>query len=141
MPKTIHNMSHSRLYRIRNAMQQRCENPKAISYKHYGARGITLCEEWRQSFQAFYDWAMSHGYADNLTIERIDNDGNYCPENCRWATPKEQANNTTQNHFITYNGKTQTMAQWAEETGIKYTTLRARINMYHWSIERALTTK
>ena len=84
---------------------------------------------------------MANGYTEGLTIDRKDTDGDYCPSNCRWATSKEQANNTTKNHLITYNGKTQTMAQWAEETGIKYTTLRARINQYHWSIERSLTTK
>lgn len=140
MPKTIHGMSHTRLYRIRNSMQQRCENPKSISYKRYGARGITLCEEWRQSFQAFYAWAMSHGYADNLTIERIDNDGNYCPENCRWATVKEQQNHTSYNRLITYHGETHNVTQWAEILGIPRTALYNRIRR-SWDIEKALTPK
>ena len=84
---------------------------------------------------------MSNGYADNLTIERIDGNKGYSPDNFRWATYKEQANNTRQNVFITYNGKTQTIAQWAEETGIKYATLYMRVNKLHWDIKRALTTK
>ena len=100
-----------------------------------------MCDEWLHDFKAFYDWAMSHGYSDNLTIDRIDVNGNYEPSNCRWATMKEQANNTRRNHLITYNGKTQTLQQWANETKIKYNTLYMRIYKLHWDIERALTTK
>ena len=94
MPVTVHGKSHSRLYRIWNSMKQRCSNPNAISYKYYGEKGITVCEEWRDSFQAFYEWAISNGYAENLTIDRIKNNENYCPKNCRWATNKEQQNHT-----------------------------------------------
>ena len=88
MAKTIHGMSHTRLYRIWNAMKQRCENPKAISFPRYGGRGIAVCTEWKNSFEAFRNWAMANGYSDKLTIDRINNDGNYEPSNCRWVTNK-----------------------------------------------------
>ena len=120
-------------------MLGRCYNPNHMHFKRYGMRGITVCEEWKNNFQAFYDWAMSNGYRDDLTIDRIDNNGNYCPENCRWATMKEQCNNTRSNTLITYNGKTQTMAQWAKEIGMPYHKLVVRIAR-GWDVERAFTT-
>ena len=140
MPKTIHGMSHSRLYQIWNSMKQRCSNPNAISYPRYGARGISVCPEWENSFASFRDWAITHGYADNLTIDRIENDGNYEPSNCRWATNKEQQNHTSYTRLYTYNGETLSIMQWAEKTGIHPNMLYKRLNR-GWDIEKAIKTK
>ena len=134
-----HSQSKTRLYHIYNSMLSRCYSKSNIRYENYGGKGITVCEEWRNSFSAFYEWAIANGYTDELSIDRKDVNGNYEPSNCRWATAFEQMNNTTRNHYIEYNGKRQTVAQWAKETGIPYATLNQRINRLKWSAERALT--
>lgn len=136
---STHGLSHSRIWNIWNCMIERCEQKKNKSYKNYGAKGICVCDEWHK-FENFVAWAMTNGYDENLTIDRIDSTKNYCPENCRWADRKTQNNNTSRNHLITFNGETKTMAQWSEETGISYAALKCRINRRGWSIERALTT-
>ena len=127
------------MYEIWRDMRLRCYDERNISYNRYGGRGITICDEWKEDVKAFYDWAMANGYNDSLTIERIDNDGNYFPENCRWATVKEQANNRRSNVLVTHKGKTQTMKEWANEVGIPYKVVWARMQKLGWSVERALT--
>lgn len=122
-----HKMSNTRIYEIWQGMIRRCNNPQRNEYKNYGGRGIKVCDEWEKSFIAFRDWALTNGYSDTLTIERKDVNGNYEPENCIWATKKEQANNRRDNKFLTYNGKTQTISQWAKELNIHENTLRDRI--------------
>lgn len=130
----------SRLYMIWNTMKQRCYVKSSTSYKRYGAKGITVCDEWRNSFYAFRDWALSNGYSDELTIDRIDSRGNYEPTNCRWATYKEQANNTSKNIKFTYNGETHTIPEWSDIVGINAMALRYRIVYAKWPLEKALTT-
>lgn len=136
---STHGGYKTRLYAEWTGMKGRCHNKKNKRYPDYGGRGIEVCPEWRDSFEAFRDWALANGYRDDLTIERKDVNGNYCPENCCWATQKEQQNNRRNNHYITHQGKTQTIKQWAEETGISDMTIYARINKLGWSTERALT--
>lgn len=137
---TTHGESKTRLYSIYAKMKDRCYNKNNKRYNIYGEKGVRICNEWLNSYEAFRDWAMSHGYQDDLTIDRIDSSGNYCPDNCRWATMETQANNTSRNHFLTYKNSTKTMAEWAKLIGIPYSTLRHRINTLGWSTERALET-
>lgn len=135
-----HGMSYTRLHRIWDGMKQRCYNKNASRYGIYGKRGIVVCDEWRDSFETFKDWALANGYTDELSIDRIDSNGNYCPENCRWADKVTQANNLRGNHLITYNGETRTMSQWAAEFNLDSRRVWARLKR-GWSIERALTEK
>lgn len=109
-------------------MKQRCYNKNAPSYKNYGGRGIKICQEWLENSKLFYEWAISNGYRDDLTIDRIDVNGDYEPSNCRWATQKEQANNTRKNIVITYNGVSHKIADWSKITGIDEKTIRKRYN-------------
>ncbi|AGK99014.1 hypothetical protein [Clostridium pasteurianum] len=125
---TIHDLCHTRLYTIWAGMKNRCCNSYTPTYKNYGARGIRVCNEWLNSFEIFYNWAITHGYKDTLTIDRKDNNGNYEPGNCRWATDKEQSNNKRTNVYITYNGRTQTAKQWSDELDINYSTLLRRFH-------------
>lgn len=107
-----------RLKSIRDSMIQRCENPKRPNYAQYGGRGIKVCKEWRNDYELFVEWALSNGYKSNLTLDRIDNNGNYEPNNCRWADADTQANNTNRNVFIEVNGISKTAAQWGKYLGI-----------------------
>jgi hypothetical protein len=138
--RITHGDYKSRLYRIWHLMKRRCYEQTNEHYQWYGARGITVCDEWRESYENFRQWAMSNGYEKTLTIERIDVDGNYCPENCKWATVKEQGNNRRNNICIMWNNETHTLKEWSEILDINYMTLRNRVCYHHWSIERAFTT-
>lgn len=129
----------TRLYRIWRNMKQRCYNPKAAKFDLYGGRGVGVCQAW-QGFEAFHAWAIAAGYRDDLTLDRIDPDGNYEPSNCRWATYREQALHTSQTHFLTFRGETLPLSTWANRIGIEPSTLSSRINDYGWPIEKALTT-
>ena len=129
---------YTRLYRIWLNMRRRCLNQKGVDWLYYGGRGITICEEW-SNYANFHDWAMANGYCDDLTIERRDNDGNYEPENCLWATRKQQGRNKRSNRHLTFDGQTKTTAEWSEDLELG-STLRMRLHR-GWSIEKALTTK
>lgn len=109
-------------------MRARCNNPKNHAYKNYGGRGITVCNEWDEDFKSFYDWAMNNGYKPNLSIDRIDNDKGYCPDNCRWATRIEQSNNRRMCRHIIYNEVDHTIAEWSRILNVPYRNLRERIN-------------
>lgn len=136
-----HGCTNTRLYEIWCGIKKRCYNSKDKRYKNYGGRGITVCEEWKNSFEAFHNWAMANGYNENLTIERIDVNGNYCPENCKWATLREQMRNTTRNHFVTAFGETKTIAEWSQVSGISQNVIKDRLNKLHWSPEDAVSIK
>lgn len=137
--KIKHGYTGTRIYHEWVNIKDRCNNPKCKSYKNYGGRGITICEEWDRDFTKFRDWAMANGYDDNLSIDRIDNNGNYEPSNCRWADTYMQARNTRKNVFLTYNGETKTVSEWAEILGIQVDTLYAR-RRYGWSDARIIET-
>lgn len=127
-----------RIYSIWYSMKKRCNNPKTNSYERYGGRNISYCDEW-EKFSNFFNWAISNGYDEDLTLDRIDNDKNYEPNNCRWVTWKEQANHKSTNRLIKSCGKTQTISQWAEELNINKNTLKGRLDN-NWDISKALYT-
>ena len=130
MGKT-HGGSKTRLYKAWNSMIARCETTSQTSFKDYGGRGIRVCDEWHD-FEVFREWAVSNGYEDGLSLDRKNNNGNYEPQNCRWITKKEQANNRRSSRYITLRGVTHTLAEWAEITGINPTTIAWRIR-HDWS--------
>lgn len=135
-----HGLSNTRLHKIWHSMYCRCYYPTTNQYKNYGGRGIKVCEEWKhtEGFINFYNWAINNGYKENLTLDRIDNNKGYCPENCRWKTPKEQSNNRRNNVCYTFNGETKTSKQWCELYNVSQTTLLDRLKR-GWTLEQALT--
>ena len=135
-----HGLSNGRICAIWRKMKDRCYNPNNNRYSNYGAKGIKVCDEWLNDLRSFYDWAMANGYRDDLSIDRIDVNGNYEPSNCRWATAREQANNTSRNCKIAAFGQTKTLTEWARETGINRNTLKQRLDR-GLSAEEALTIK
>lgn len=119
-----HGETGTRLYRIWSGMKRRCDLPTVKCYDDYGGRGIRVCEEWADSYEAFRDWSLANGYRDDLTIDRWpDTNGNYEPDNCRWGTAKEQARNRRTSRLLTVNGFTKTLAEWSELSGIPYRTI------------------
>lgn len=135
----IHGKTNTRLYRIWENMRTRCYNSKTINFHLYGGRGIKVCEEWKNDFISFYNWAMYNGYKKGLSIDRIDNDGNYEPKNCRWATEKQQSRNTRTNRLIKIRGEIHCFSEWVEKLKLTQSALRYRINK-NWSEERILNT-
>jgi hypothetical protein len=129
---------NKRLYKIWKHIIERCNDTKFKYYKDYGGRGIKICNAW-MCFDNFYQWALNNGYSDNLTIDRINVDGNYEPGNCRWATPKMQSRNRRSNKLITFNGVTKTYAEWDEYLGFPAGTIRIR-KFREWTDEQAITT-
>ena len=117
----------TKIYNSWTNMKKRCLDKKNCMYKNYGYRGITICKEWLDDFQNFYNWAIANGVSLELTLDRIDVNGNYEPSNCRWATYSQQANNKTNNHFITYKDKTMSLSDWARELQINYDYLKNKI--------------
>lgn len=131
----MHGMTNTKEYGVWCEMVARCTKPTHAWYSHYGGRGIKVCDSWRKSFSAFYEDMGSK--PDGTSLDRIDNDGNYEPGNVEWRTAKQQNNNTSRNRFVTYKGKTMTISEWADYTGIKYVTLYRRIAQ-NWPLSKAL---
>ncbi len=132
-----HGMKNTKIYDAWANMKSRCFYKKDPCFKHYGGRGITVCEQWKKSFTEFYKWAVKNGYKEGLELDRTNNNGNYEPSNCRWVTHTANGRNRRTNHLVTYKGETHCIKEWAEITGIKYYTLLFRLRR-GWSAEAAL---
>lgn len=132
-----HGLCNTRLYNIYRGMKQRCYYDKHSHYKDYGGRGITICKEWLHDFQAFYDWSVTHGYDDNLTIDRVDNNKGYSPDNCRFVSNFEQQNNRRDNVYLTYDNKTLSIRDWAKELNVNVKTLYTR-KFKNWNVKDVL---
>ena len=135
---TKHRLEKHPLYSTWKNMKKRCNNPNASEYENYGGKGICVCEDWSNNFQSFYDWSIDNGWSKELTIDRIDTNDNYCPENCRWATIEIQMNNTTKNHYIEYSGDTYTLSTLAKHLNIPYNIVRYRLSNCKWNVEQLI---
>lgn len=133
-----HEQSNSKLYGVWRSMKYRCNNPNCHAYENYGGRGIRVCDEWNGSFLSFMCWANEAGYKEGLSLDRIDVNGNYTPDNCRWATAKIQTNNQRNNRLLEYNDEIHTVSEWSEITGISRSAIYGRLKC-GWSIDMALT--
>mgnify|MGYP000935003826 CR=1 FL=1 len=122
-----HGLSQTKLFNVWHGIKKRCLTKSDKHYKDYGGRGITICDEWKNNFIIFYNWSMKNGYKDGLTIDRINNNGNYEPSNCRWTTLRVQANNRRSNVLVTYKGETLTLTQMARKYNISFGMLRTRL--------------
>lgn len=143
MAQLKHGEADSRLYNVWSAIKRRCFNSTVPEYHRYGGRGITMCNEWLD-YEVFSNWARANGYRDDAprgecTIDRIDNNGDYCPDNCRWVNQQDQMNNVSYNHYVTYNGENHTVAEWSRIYNIPYTRLLQRLNRYKMTPEKALS--
>lgn len=132
---TTHGQSDTKLYYVYKTMKNRCHNKNVKNYKDYGGRGITVCDEWKNDFQEFYNWSIVNGYKEGLQIDRIDNNGNYEPINCRWVSRKQNCNNRRSNINITYKGMTKTATEWAEYLGVNKKAFTNRVRR-GWSVDR-----
>lgn len=139
-PPGYHGLRDTPIYRIWDGMMQRCGNANTKAYENYGGRGIKVCDEWK-NFQNFYSWCVSNGWGKGLQLDRINNDSNYEPSNCRFVTRSENNRNKRTNKLIEYNGQTKTVTEWCEIYGLNFKTLHSRIFVLNWPIEKALTKK
>lgn len=143
--RTKHGKTNTRLYSVWSGIKNRCYNPNTYEYRFYGARGITMCSDWKQNFMSFYNWAIKNGYDENADrgmyeLDRIDCNGDYSPDNCRFLTRKEQMNNMRSNHIIECNGESHSIAEWSRITGVNQYKIRNRTVKLGWSPKRALFT-
>jgi len=136
---TTHNQRHTKIYEVWKTLKQRCLNPNNKFYFRYGGRGITVCEDWKNNFTSFYEWSMKNGYKEGLSIDRIDNNGNYCPENCRWTDKLTQANNTRTNHYITFRNQTKTIAEWSRHFNLPYGNIQGKLIRNNYDAEKAFS--
>jgi hypothetical protein len=134
-----HGASHTPLYRTYRNIKNRCYYQKSQNYSLYGGRGIGMSEEWRESFAPFQEWALANGYQDGLTIDRIDGEKGYSPENCRWVTQKINNRNRSVNMLVTIGGVTKCLVEWSEDPActVKYATVKRRIEL-GWPVQRAI---
>ena len=137
---TKHNLSKTRIYKIHNGMITRCYYSSASRYNRYGGRGIKVCDEWlgENGIVNFYNWSINNGYQDDLTIERIDIDKDYSPNNCKWIPKSEQSLNTSRNHYVTYNGETKCVEHWCKKLGLKSNTIYCRVKKNNISFYEAI---
>lgn len=136
---TKHNKRYTKIYNVWSGIKRRCYNPHQKSYKNYGGRGIIMCDEWLKNFQTFYNWAINNGYEEGLTIDRINNNGNYEPSNCRWVRSQDQTKNLRTNHYITYNNETHCLSKWAEIYNIPKNVMYTRVSL-GWDFEKIIST-
>lgn len=142
--KYKHGGKNTRLYNIWKSIKQRCVYSSSATFKNYGGRGIKMCEEWKNNYSVFKEWALANGYDENAqrgvcTLDRINVNGNYEPSNCRWINIQKQQLNKQNNRLITFNGETKTLKEWSDELGINYGTLQQRLDVAKLSIEEAFT--